>query len=450
MRRSLLWFATVAVVLAAGYGLWRFLAFDRAEFLEAAAQLPQELAGARAEGIPLEPADLQVEVDPKENAGPVLKQAIQEVRLAGASAPIDSNAMLLADYGPGPALAAAEAIERRLSKLWPLTHKAASLPKADLGRDWSQAAAFSLPEFSEIKNLVKLLAGRALVSAARGDLATAVQTLEDAAKITAHVAQEPTLIAMLVAVAQEAIVLATYDRIISASASDSAALQQLEGSLRRLPPPPSFLHALGGEVWLSRVALREIDSTEALAKLTALGDEESTEDWSMPLGLSIEDMVKAFKSRHISYWRRLFKAVRAAGSDEVAISRASEKIYEEEERQKGRTYAVNRVLAPVFSQASLAIARLRAKRELLRAKIDLLLYRIRSGKYADKLELVGRYVDVFDKKPLRYQLEPEGFVVYSIGSNFRDDSGRQGYDGDEVVRHPIPKTTPKLPAANGE
>ena len=59
------------------------------------------------------------------------------------------------------------------------------------------------------------------------------------------------------------------------------------------------------------------------------------------------------------------------------------------------------------------------------------------GRYPTRLQsLLGRYVeslpvDPFSGKALIYRREGEGYVLYSVGRNLRDDGGRTSDDGDD-------------------
>lgn len=75
-------------------------------------------------------------------------------------------------------------------------------------------------------------------------------------------------------------------------------------------------------------------------------------------------------------------------------------------------------------------------------------WKLKNGSYPQSLEaLVPEYLDqlprdLFSGKPLNYQREPDGFLIYSIGQNQQDEGGRWFDDeprGDDPrVRIPIP------------
>jgi hypothetical protein len=68
-----------------------------------------------------------------------------------------------------------------------------------------------------------------------------------------------------------------------------------------------------------------------------------------------------------------------------------------------------------------------------RAGLACRLHKSRTGRYPESLEelvpgiLAEVPVDPFTGKPLVYRREGEGFIVYSLGSNQKDDGGRSTY-----------------------
>ncbi|NLF29726.1 MAG: hypothetical protein GX591_02425 [Planctomycetes bacterium] len=89
-----------------------------------------------------------------------------------------------------------------------------------------------------------------------------------------------------------------------------------------------------------------------------------------------------------------------------------------------------------------------ASHQLTLLALALEIGRAEQGRYPTRLEsLVGRYVeavpvDPFSGRALIYRREGEGYVVYSIGPNLRDDGGRTSDDGEDcddiVVRVVVP------------
>ena len=75
-----------------------------------------------------------------------------------------------------------------------------------------------------------------------------------------------------------------------------------------------------------------------------------------------------------------------------------------------------------------------AKRGLAEQALAVMGYRSRTGHWPAALVDAGKVtMDPFDGKPLRYVRRSDGFVVYSIGVDGKDDRGGKG---DEVFEFP--------------
>ncbi len=88
------------------------------------------------------------------------------------------------------------------------------------------------------------------------------------------------------------------------------------------------------------------------------------------------------------------------------------------------------------------------ERNLLTA-IGLARFKLAQNRYPDKLdELVPRFldavpVDLFNSKPIIYKRTADGYLLYSVGVNGKDDGGRtsrESPDADDIrVRMPMPR-----------
>jgi len=91
-------------------------------------------------------------------------------------------------------------------------------------------------------------------------------------------------------------------------------------------------------------------------------------------------------------------------------------------------------LVPNFESAYLKEAMLEATLLAARTGLACRLYKSREGGYPEGLSslvpgVLGEVpIDPFTGKPLVYRREGEGFIVYSLGSNQKDDAGRSTYN----------------------
>jgi hypothetical protein len=112
-----------------------------------------------------------------------------------------------------------------------------------------------------------------------------------------------------------------------------------------------------------------------------------------------------------------------------------------------RRYGLTARLAPYSSGMKYIHCRMAADVRMVRAGLALLRFKQHHGAFPqvlDALEL-GGLTDPFDGKPLRYRPEAEGFVVYSVDEDQKDNDGKtrqrkQKTDYDRVWRFGIPET----------
>ncbi len=107
-------------------------------------------------------------------------------------------------------------------------------------------------------------------------------------------------------------------------------------------------------------------------------------------------------------------------------------------------------LVPTFEKRPDASDRIEQHRRNLQLAVALASYRADNGKYPKTLdELAPKYLakipnDLFTEKPLTYQPNESGYLLYSFGQNEKDDNGKTygdlPYGCDDIrVRVPLPK-----------
>jgi hypothetical protein len=112
------------------------------------------------------------------------------------------------------------------------------------------------------------------------------------------------------------------------------------------------------------------------------------------------------------------------------------------------------MIVPVCERVQMARDRSEQLQRNLYLAFALEAYHADHGTYPAKLnELAPKYIaaipnDIFSGKPLIYRQAENGYLLYSVGPNCRDDDGRNSGDnppGDDLaIRMPLPEVkTPK-------
>jgi hypothetical protein len=110
-----------------------------------------------------------------------------------------------------------------------------------------------------------------------------------------------------------------------------------------------------------------------------------------------------------------------------------------------RRYGLTARIAPYSSGMKYIHSRMAADLRMVRAGLALLRFKRRHGAFPPALDALGLedLIDPFDQKPLRYRPEAQGFVVYSVDEDQKDNGGatrqpRQKTDYDRVWRFGTP------------
>ena len=415
------------------------------EYVRVARTLPSELAAARREGLALIPADLRrsPSVPPDQNAAPIYRRIhalfgalgtaerkreedVRQALRGGAASPktLGLAARLLSDRAP----------------ILRLARQAARLQHCDFERPYEQGPNLLLTEPGSLRRLAQLLAIEAQLASAEGRVADAFEAIHVGGRVARHVAEEPILISCLVSIAIDAIMDRAFQGVVLGHKNDPRIVALATTAERSLRPAPDFGRALSGEVVCCRIMgdILRRERPDHLGVGSAL-------PWFAAHTRARAAMVDAWEARSVAYWRAIFSALHAHEGDLMAQHRACEPITAEAMRNDGkRTYEMGALMMPVFAQAILKVAGNEAQRGLRAALVDLVSYRQKHGDWPATLaDLPSRPPDdLFSGRPFIYRRTSEGFVLYSVGENLKDDGGRARDPAtkrviDFVVSYPI-------------
>jgi len=272
----------------------------------------------------------------------------------------------------------------------------------------------------------KLLILAAALSAEEGDVQIAVDRIRSGLRFAPLVAQEGSLIANLIAVADTRMLALYLGDILRGRKVGDDALLQLMGELDPGPWPGRLAGAIRGE----RTAFIEAGGYAlrgGFKGIESLFGEPSifrtVGAWLLRPVLKM-DVRKALpiyqeletQARHPYFESRDFLRAQAQGLE------------------KRPWYAfLSKALIANFGAAFMKEAMLEATIVASRTGLACRLYKSRTGQYPENLEalvpgiLKEVPIDPFTGKPFVYRREGEGFIVYSLGSNEKDDGGRSTY-----------------------
>lgn len=389
-------------------------------------KLGKYLEEAKAKGIPLIMSDIAPRCPDVDNGAPFWKAAEalfvspgeKDRRIAGDAigAYFDGKAL---DHGAQNTLA--QWIDKN-RKVFELIAESSARPCFQYG-DWTKSP-WSIEQIKAIKTIqaVRLLGIDSVLQAEAGRVLKGLEECRYGMSFVRKLMDEPWLLNNLVALAEMKVLLICFNRIASGRDIDPKDL-------------PEWINELNPQSWRSRFD-RWVECERVAILEFGLGVIRGNED-----ALASES-----KGDRLLYWliRPLLKSqlIWVQGQYRELGKIAGSPYYGIREllRERGRSpesmpwyYRLTGLLFADFQGVFLKESTLEAMMLATRAGLASKIYRNKTGHYPENLEalvpsiLPELPIDPFTGKPLVLKMENGELLIYSLGSNQKDDGGRGTY-----------------------
>ncbi|MBL7224426.1 MAG: hypothetical protein ISS72_11280 [Candidatus Brocadiae bacterium] len=405
-------------------------------------QINRRVRAMRQAGEPTSLAELAAaypEPPEGQNAAPILQKAFDLMEKIGDDGnhpllPIAGNAKLPAiDQPIPPAMrGASQAYLTDHAEVLELLHQAAEKEGCKFPINFEDGIGMQLPHLSKISSATRLLALEAIERTEEGKAAEAADSLVAALRLGHALARESVLISGLVRVACDSIAARQVERWASQSKPSPEALERVEAALQD-EADPTLMHKV---IVAERCFGMDMYRTYALdpkkrGELGALG---------VPDTLFLRVVPRAyFKSDLVAYIDLMSGyAATARLPYPQSLIRAGA-VGKTIEQRIPRYFIIARMLLPVLGRVFIEGQRHMARLDSARVGLTVLRYRAQKGKLPDTLDALAPDfvkavpVDPFNGKPLLYRTTPQGFTVYSLGENGKDDGGQTERVGGRLV-----------------
>jgi hypothetical protein len=422
------------VVLAFVFLLGGFIAWNLAS-PEQDARVP----AIRRSGYPVSLRELDVwytHVPDSQNAAVILTKAYSQPGLADSSSTltalgdkswVPTRGHLLDEEGR----AVITAVLATNQTLLDLLHSATSLTNSRYPIDLTQGFIVLLPHLTKAKGSIQLLTTEALLDASNGNIQKALATLRAAGTVADSLAKEPVLISQLVRIAGWVIICKRCELILNGATLSDDRLADLQALFRNAERSDTMARGLGGEratgltVFMgSRYQGNIFGSANSAPTLkdrmlTSLyyGLLKSTGILHKDKTFYLDVMATNIAAAEAPFPERFTLSQRAATA---ALS------------PPNRMCIFSRMLLPALGKAIQRDAEFAARIRTTQTAIAIERFRhAHNGNLPSDLnELVPTYLpslpgDPFEGEPLRFKRLSSGYVVYSIGSDLRDDGGSE-------------------------
>jgi hypothetical protein len=394
------------------------------------------LADLKAKGIPLAAKDI-VPPCPEGDNGARLWKAAEELAVFSSD---DAKTLggVLASFRRGAEIpadvrTAAAALVAKNRKALDLIPEIAAKPCFHYaGRDeiaWPRA---KLPNASVMLRLMRLLGFEAVTLAEQGDLPRALEMVRTALRFAPKVTGEALLISYLVGLADERLALLFLNRVLSGRDAGEGLLRPLLDDLGD-GMIDQWRERLKNSIRGERVLYVEL-GTKPLSTIL--------ESLSVDMGLAkrlFYWLALPLSKRDIREHIGLYDELEAGTALPYHKTRDLCKAAAERGSSLPWYAALSKAMLPNLETTFMKTALMESLALTARTAIACRIYKIHNKTYPDTLDalvpglLSAVPTDPFTDKPLVYRREGEGFVVYSLGTNQKDDGGRMTWEVTQLI-----------------
>lgn len=304
-------------------------------------------------------------------------------------------------------------IIERQPRVISLIREAAAKPCFKYESDWNKPISnLKNPDAIKMIQSIRLLGVGAVLMAEDGQVAEAVEQCLAGMRFARGTLRHPTLINYLVAMADMKQLAVCLQEIVSGRELPDALLSGILKELDVAPWREGLIRSLEGE---------RILAVEAAAGKINFGD----------FGNRVLSWVfrPAYKSGSIWMLDAYGEYIGAASAPYFKSRPVCERLDLELKRNSVR-YKFIGMLFPELTTVMFKKATLEALLDTARIGIACKIHKNANGSFPENMELLSPGIlteiplDPFTGKPFIYRLQDTGFIVYSLGSNLKDDGGR--------------------------
>jgi hypothetical protein len=303
-----------------------------------------------------------------------------------------------------------------------------------------------LPHLAPSKRVAQWLSASALYNLHISHVKAAIDDIEAIVMILRLSADEPFLISQLVRIAVANIALNACWAVLQADNVSDEQLQRLQNVFRDLDLVTQMPQAFRGERLMSRDAINRLRAGDFTLKdfapgLGAADDEVPVfADQNLPFNNEVRTVIRALII--FSLWRPVLsyhderymleevQSIIAAIDQANAQRSTSDYLTQNAIRSRPGTPSsswATELLIRRIANGPVRAFRCETQREMTIAAIGLKRYHLRHGKFPQTLDelvpdfLLTHPIDWMDGQKLRYRLDGDSFVLWSVGDNGKDD-----------------------------
>lgn len=295
---------------------------------------------------------------------------------------------------------------------------------------YGKMTSYSLEPDNAVKMIlaIRLLGIDAALQTEAGQMQRALDELLQGMQFIKRTLDEPFIINSLVALSNMKSLLNSFGQIIKGREMDPAILS-------------AWIRELDGEAWRTKF-WRCIETERLLSLETGLGvvkGDEGTLRTESRGNRFFYWLIRPIQKLQIIWAQDMFRETNKLARMPYYQIKAMTKEKQAAEESAPWYFKLSGLLLPDFQSVFLKEATLEAMMLTTKAGLACKIYKNQNGRYPENLEalipdvLDAVPIDPFTGRPLIFRLQDSGVLIYSVGSNERDDEGRGTYQITQLV-----------------
>lgn len=303
-----------------------------------------------------------------------------------------------------------------------LVRQATLRDKCRFPLEYEKGYGMLVPHLSKMRQPARLLAAKALLQNEEGKIEEALKTCQIGFRLGKSLLTEPILISQLVRIAINAITSQALEVILNQNEAQPTTYEALIRELDDLEGHTAFARSLeterAGGLW----AFSQIRKKPSMVRALLPQDAQARLYGSYPLRPILLKMDEV-------YYLRMMERMIAPSRLPYYQAIAEVKDFDKELENVPRYCLLTRMILPALGRASIVQARSEARIRAGKLALALKIYKAKKGVYPQSLKSLTPAIlpqlpkDPFTGKDYVYRREGEGFLVYSVGQNLKDDNG---------------------------
>ena len=324
-------------------------------------------------------------------------------------------------------------------------------------KDYEKGAAMLLSHLAQMRSCARMLAAKAKLQAENKEIEESLNTCLIGLRVSRSLSDEPIIISQLVRIAMDAIILKQVEEILKKGEGSIKIYQALVKEIRNerknklIYPGLMSERVVFGMIEIPRLKKR---ATEKWEEMT---DEEKKKIFKPLIELTgkegISVLEKAFSENpeiffdenELTYLRTMAKMISLVKKPYWEVREELKKFEKQILKKLPKQKAfLTLIFVPALFRCYNQEARIDAQLGNAEIALACYIYKAKCGKYPESLnELVPGVLpslplDPFTGRNYIYRKRDKGFIVYSLGDNLKDDSGKRGkgknkWEGGDIV-----------------